>query len=381
MLSNALSAYHGYFAQKTIAAYERARESCRILGDPPEVFTLLRGICSYHCLAGNNSEGLSAAQECLHLAQKHRDSAPLSLAHRLMGMCLWNSGHFIEARSHLEQAITHCDLNEQLESTIKYGVDLKVQNFYYMALTLCQLGYPDQALPLILGAQQHAHDLRYTINSVQVSFWLCLLLEMRREYTAAYDEAGRLLEMAGESGLKDRAEASALRRQLVQLDIEADGSEALISHFIAVIRESGTQNNLVRFTMLPCILAETLKAAGKTRSAMQMIDETMFLSRKTQQAWNKAELRRIKGEIFLADNNLNAIDQAQDYFNQALTIAREQKAKWWELRAASSLARLWGDQGKHQEAYDLIAPVYDWFTEGFDTADLKEAKALLDELV
>ena len=133
----------------------------------------------------------------------------------------------------------------------------------------------------------------------------------------------------------------------------------------------------------PCglgLLAEAHQASGEAEEGLRVLDEALALVERTEERWIEAELRRLKGEIALMAAGPAAVREAEAGFHQALEIARAQSAKSWELRAATSLGRLWRDQGEPQRAHDVLAPVYDWFTEGFDTADLKDVKALLDEL-
>ena len=127
------------------------------------------------------------------------------------------------------------------------------------------------------------------------------------------------------------------------------------------------------------MLAEAYVEGGHPEEGLPLLDEALAVMDTTEARFYGAELYRLKGELLLAQG-ANAHTEAEACFHQALDIARRQQAKSWELRAATSLARLWQSQGKHQDAYDLLAPVYEWFTEGFDTADLQEAKGLLDTL-
>ena len=200
---------------------------------------------------------------------------------------------------------------------------------------------------------------------------------LRGDYAAATAQVDELVTLADEKGpLFWKAPGMMNRGCVLTLTGNASDAVQMMTSGITAFRSTGAT------LWMPWYLAELARAhaqLGQFDDAWRCIGEAMTAVETTKERWCEAEVHRIAGEIALMSPERNAA-KAEAYFERALAIAREQKAKSWELRAAMSMARLWRDQGKRQQARDLLAPVYGWFTEGFDTLDLKEAKALLDEL-
>ena len=188
------------------------------------------------------------------------------------------------------------------------------------------------------------------------------------------NELGLLANEKGASQWK--AQAEILQGRILALTGEASDAVQVITSGLTAGRATGATilepENL-------CYLAGAYAKSGRLDEAKRCIHDSLALIEQSKERWSEAEINRVAGEIAMMLPQLNPVE-AEAYFEQAFTVARRQQAKSWELRAAISLARLWRDQGKREEARELLAPVYGWFTEGFDTRDLKEAKALLDAL-
>jgi predicted ATPase len=299
------------------------------------------------------------------------------MGHRLMGMSLLHTGDIAEGRGHLDQAIALYDPAASRPLATRFGNDLGVGILVYRSVALWLLGYPEAALRDADDALRNAREigqaatLMVALYFAAVRYTLCgnraAAAAQIQELVALAEEKGSLLWKA--YGMMNQGWVLALSRRA------SDAIEMLISG-IATDRTTGAT------LFIPFYLPHLARAhaeLGQFEAARCCIGEAMTAAETTKEKWCEAEIHRTAGEIALMSPEPDAA-KAQAHFERAIAIAGAQKAKSWELRAATSQARLWRDHGKRQQARDLLAPVYGWFTEGFDTADLKEAKALLDEL-
>jgi predicted ATPase len=374
----------GHAAAETKAAAERARlliEQAEALDetleDPLLLFSVLFGFWVAGYVAFNGDAIRDLAAQFLALAEKQGATVPLMVGHRLMGISLMSTGDIAEGREHLDQAIALYDPAEHRPLAARFGVDSRVAALSYRSWALWSLGYPEAALRDAEDALRNAREigqaatLMYALHHAAIPYALC------GNRVAAAAQAQELVALAEEKG-------SALWKALGMMNEgsvltltgrASDAIDTLISG-IAAFRSTGST------ILLPFFLPHLARAhseLGRFEDAWRCIGEVTTAVETTKEKWCEAEVHRVAGEIALMSPELDAA-KAEACFERALAIARAQEAKSWELRAATSLARLWRDQGKRQEAHDLLAPVYDWFTEGFDTLDLKEAKAMLDEL-
>src|SRR5713101_7544682 len=373
----------GYAATETKAAAEQAHlliEQAEALGEPLEdpllLFSVLYAVWVANHVALNNASRDLAAQ-FLALAEKQRATVPLMVGHRLMGTSLLVRGDITEGRRHLDQAIALYDPAEHRPLATRFGQDTAVMILVFRSLALCLLGYPEAALSDTDGALRNAREiaqaatLMYALWNASIPYTLC------GNRAAAGAQAQELVALAEEKGsLFWKAYGMMNQGCVLALTGRAsDATEMLISGTTA-LRTTGAT------LWMPFYLPHLARAhaeLGQFEAARRCIGEAMTTAETTKEKWCEAEIHRTAGEIALMSPEPDAA-KAQAHFERAIAIARAQQAKSWELRAATSLARLWRDQGKRQQARDLLAPTYGWFTEGFDTADLKEAKALLDEL-
>jgi predicted ATPase len=374
----------GYAAQETKAAVERARlliEQAEALGEPPEdpllLFSVLYGFWVANYVAFNGDVMRELATEFLTLAGKQRATAPLMIGHRLMGLSLLVTGDFAESRAHLDRARTLYDPAEHRPLATRFGQDVGVAILSLRSWTLCVLGFRQAALADIERAVKEAREigqaatLMYALLVASITHVIC---GNYAEANAIIDELVTLTDQTGSSfwgawGMMQRGCVLALTGK-------APDAVQTITSGITAWRSTGST------AMIPSYLSYLAGAhaeLGQFDNAARCIGEAMTTLETTKERWHEAEVNRIAGEIALLPPESD-IAKAEGYFERALTVAREQKARSWELRAAMSMARLWRDQGKRQQARGLLASVYGWFTEGFDTLDLKEAKALLDAL-
>jgi len=374
----------GYAAQETKAAVERARlliEQAEALGEPPEdpllLFSVLYGFWVANYVAFNGDVMRELATEFLTLAGKQRATAPLMIGHRLMGLSLLVTGDFAESRAHLDRARTLYDPAEHRPLATRFGQDVGVAILSLRSWAQCVLGFRQAALADIERAVKEAREigqaatLMYALLVASITHVIC---GNYAEANAIIDELVTLTDQTGSSfwgawGMMQRGCVLALTGK-------APDAVQTITSGITAWRSTGST------AMIPSYLSYLAGAhaeLGQFDNAARCIGEAMTTLETTKERWHEAEVNRIAGEIALLPPESD-IAKAEGYFERALAVAREQKARSWELRAAMSMARLWRDQGKVQQARDLLAPAYGWFTEGFDTRDLKEAKVLLEQL-
>jgi predicted ATPase len=299
------------------------------------------------------------------------------IGHGLMGASLVLTADVAEGRAHCDQAIALYSAAEHRQLGARFGQDVRVSNLSYRSLALWVLGYPDAALA---DMNRAISDARGTGQAATLMFALGhapLTLLLSGNYVSAATVIEEVIALSDETGALLWNVAGKLNRGwLFALTNKAHDAVHLITTALAAWRSTGA--SLFVPWHLSC-LAKAYSELGDFDDAWRCISEAVTAIEATKETWYEAEVNRIAGEITLLSPGSEAA-QAEAYFERALAIARQQQAKPWELRASMSLARLWRDQGKVSEARELLAPVYGWFTEGFETRDLKEAKALLEEL-
>jgi class 3 adenylate cyclase/predicted ATPase len=374
----------GYAAPETTAAAERARlliEQAEALGEPPEdpllLFSALYGIWIANYVASNGDAMRELAARFLALAEKKGTPASLLIAHRIMGISLACTGDIADGRAHFDQAIAIYDPAEHRSLTTRFSVDTGVSVLSYRSWALWFLGYPEAALRDAEHALKDARDigqaatLMYALGHVSSTHFEC------GNYATANLVVDELVALADEKGsLFWKAWGMARQGQFFALTGKAADAVDMLTAGIAAWRSTGST------MLMPLWLSHLTRAyadVGKFDHAWRCIGEATAAIETTKERWWEAEVNRTAGEIALLSPEPDAA-RSEKYFGRAITVAREQQARSLELRAAMSMARLWRDQGKRDEARELLAPVYGWFTEGFETLDLKEAKALLDNL-
>jgi class 3 adenylate cyclase/predicted ATPase len=383
-LMNTLMHAKGHGAQETRAAVERARlliENAEALGEPPKdrllLFSVLWGFWVATLAAFNGDVLRELARDLLSLAEKQGTSVPLMIALRSTGIALLHTGDIAQCRPHFDRAIALYDPVEHRPFATRFGGDIGVSILSFRSVALWVLGYPvsaqDVAENALSNAREtgHAVTLMYALTHVSMIHFCC------GNYTAASAEADELVALAGEKGSQIWKAYGAFRQgQLAVMTDKAADAVQIITSAIDTARSAGS----ILWTPLNLShLARAYAALGKFDDAWRCVGDAMTAMATTKETWWEAEVNRVAGEISLMSSEPDAT-KAETYFDRALTVARQQQAKSWELRAAMSMARLWRSQGKVQQARELLAPVYGWFTEGFDTGDLKNANALLMEL-
>jgi predicted ATPase len=374
----------GYAAPETKAAVERARlliEQAEALGEPPEdpllLFSVLYGfwVANYVAFKGDVMRELAA--QFLTLAGKQSASAPLMIGHRIMGLSLLVTGDLADSRTQLDQAIALYDPTEHRPLATRFGQDVGVAILSLRSWALCVLGFRHAALADAEHALEAAREigqaasLMYALLVASITHVIC------GNYAAANALVDELIALTDQTAsLFWGAWAVMQRGCILALTGKASDAVQTITSGVTAWRSTGST------AMMPSYLSYLARAhaeLGQFDDAMRCIGEAITTVETTKERWFEAEANRIAGEIALLLPEPD-VAKAEACFERALAVARKQQAKSWELRAAMSMARIWRDQGRRQQARDLLAPLYAWFTEGFDTRDLKEAKVLLDEL-
>jgi class 3 adenylate cyclase/predicted ATPase len=383
-LANVLMHVKGYAAPEPKAAVERARvfiEKAEALGETPEdplaLFSVLYGVWGANSLSFNGDVVRGLAKQFLELAERQRATVPIMIGHRIMGHSLLWTGEFAQARAHYDKGMALYDASAHRSLAMRFAQDTRVAILSFGAIALWVLGYPERADG---EAEQALSDAREIGLAGTLMFALAiksLLHLLSRNPTIAIAQAEELCSLADEKGaqLWKAYGTSAQGQLLAMIDKPGDAIHLLASGIEAA---QSTGSTLLIPTYLS-YLAESHANVGQFGEACRCLANSMSLMESNKETWSEAEVHRVAGEIALMSPTPNEV-RAEGCFQRALAIARSQEAKSWELRAAMSMARLRRDRGRRQQAHDLLAPVYGWFTEGFDTPDLKEAKVLLKEL-
>jgi tetratricopeptide (TPR) repeat protein len=374
----------GYAAPETRAAVDRARlliGQSQDLGEPPEdpmlLFSVLYGLWVANLVAFNGDVALELAVQFLALAKTQNASAPLMNAHRQMGLSLLHTGSITDGRVHLDQAIALYDLAPHQHLVTQFGQHVGAASLCWRSIACWLLGYPDTARTDAERALAIAREERHLATSIYVlnfSLWSHLHIG---DYSTAGLLADEYVPLQNQLGSSFWTGWGMMQRGcLMTLTGKAPEAARTISAGVELMRSTQT-------TMwMPLFLAHLALAQaelGQLDDATAKIGEAMTAVKTTKEDWYEAEINRVAGEIALLGENPDAAS-AKTSFGRALEIARDQKAKSWELRAAMSMARLLRTQGSSQLALDVLAPIYGWYTQGFDTLDLRQAKTLLDDL-
>jgi len=374
-LAAVLNAVKGFAAAETGQAYDRARELWEQLASPSEFLQIPNGECRYHLNRGELGRAQRLAEEVLRLSVERNDSAGLVLGHHSCGAILMLTGRFASSRPHLEEALTLYDPTLHRSFVHQYGIHCQLVSPAFLGLVLFCRGFPDQALARssapIAEALRLAHPPSLAVY-LSVNTRLVLLVG---DNAALGERADQLVAVATEQGFPHwRAEGTIFRGWARVKNGDVAEGMSLLRGGCAAYRATGAELWMPHYTAL---LARACEIAGQIEEGLTLLDDALHIVKRTGERWFAAEVNRYKGQLLLRQGQSEA---AEELYRKALSIAEEQGAKLWELRAAASLAQLHRDQGRRAEARDLLAQVYGWFTEGFDTPDLKAAKVLLDEV-
>jgi predicted ATPase len=376
-LGSALIATKSPAAPEVEQTYARARALCAQVSETPQLFPTLWGLCRFYLGRGALPTARQLGEQLNRLAQREADPTHRLEAHDALGTTLFFLGEYPAARTHFEQGIALTDPTVERTLALRHGMASGVMCQAYVANTLWCLGAPAQALRRSQEALAQAQALAHLYSLAAVQFWAAWLHSRRREALAVQAQADALLTLATAHGFPLHVgTGTCWRGWALAMQGQGEVGLAQLRQGLAAVMAIGAE--LWRSLCL-VLLAEAAGSVGQVKDGLRLLAEALAVLEANAQGDLLAEAYRLQGEFLLRQTVPDAT-QAEACFQQALAIARRQQAKSWELRAAMSLSRLWQQQDKRAEAGELLAPIYGWFTEGFDTADLQEARALLEEL-
>jgi predicted ATPase/class 3 adenylate cyclase len=370
-------AVYGYSAPQTGAAYHRARVLCERLGDVESLVATLSGEFVYSFVRGDYPVMRRLVDEARQVSERLTDPVVRLAGHRLAGIAALHFGAFAEARREFEAILRLYDASRHRSQPVHYVHDPKVSALTYLAPVLWILGFPEKACRSSVAAFRCAAELNQANLTAHVhNFAGAGLNELLGNIPAVRAHADAIVELADRHNLGYwRVNGLILRGWAMVHEGAAEPGLALMRQNTADRAALGVGWYQVRYL---CMLAEVHAQLGQAELGLRVVAEARNLVARNDEHMWEGEVERIEGELLRVQSaSVSAIEAC---FARAIAGARQQAAKSFELRAATSLARLWRDRGKRTEARDLLAPVYGWFTEGFDTADLKDAKALLEEV-
>jgi predicted ATPase/DNA-binding winged helix-turn-helix (wHTH) protein/class 3 adenylate cyclase len=376
-LGPALMATKGQAAPEVERTYARAWALCQQVGETPQLFPTLRGLCRFYQSRGPLATARELGEQLYRLAQRATAPMPRLEAHDALASTLFLLGEYPAAQMHLEQGIALSDPAAQRAMVLSHGVAPGVRCLAMAANTQWCLGYPTQAVQRSQEALALAQALVHPQSLAYAQHIAVTVYHRRRDTPAVQVQAEALLTLATAQGLPLWVGHGTLWMgwALAMQGQHAVGLAEMHQGLVAVLDTGQTLSRPYQMVLL----AGAAGHAGQVEEGLRWLDEALTVFAASGRGDMLTEAYRLQGELLLRQAIPDAA-QAEACFQQALAVARRQQAKSWELRAAMSLSRLWQRQGKRDKALKLLAPIYGWFTEGFDAADLQEAKALLEGL-
>ena len=382
-LGPALMATKNIAAPEVVRTYTRAHELCQQLGETPQLFPALWGLWRFHSVRAEHRTARELAEQLLRLAQNVQDPDLVLEAQWASGGTSFFLAELTTAREHFAQSLALYDPQQHHAHAFQYGSDPGVASHCFNAVTLWHLGYPDQAFQESQRSLTLAQEVVHPFSLVYALSYSAWVHHLRREVSSAQTQIEAAIRLATEQEFPFWVVwGGNVRGWALALQGEGATGIAQLRQCLAAYRAMGAEGGL---TWKLAMLTEAYGTAGQPADGLQVLSEALDVVDEREERTYEAELHRLKGELTqqqfkVQGSKFNVQEEAEACFHKAIEVARHQEAKSLELRAATSLARLWQQQGKTAEAQELLAPVYNWFTEGFDTKDLQDAKTLLEEL-
>ncbi|NCF82813.1 MAG: AAA family ATPase, partial [Proteobacteria bacterium] len=365
----------GYSAEETEEAYVRGRKLLDEIGDDPRQFAVLHGLSMCYINQARLKRSLDVAGEMLRRAEPQNDPMSTLVAHRVTAVTQNVMARFASAREHAEKAAALYDPERHRNSAHHYSHDQGVSTDWNVSIALMFLGFADASHQAAHRASARARELEHASTTLYDSLYSALTGLVKRDWQRVRRVAEAMIE---DAAARSMALWVVFGRHHLGSALAALGeSEAALGEIHRGREEADRLNHWWLKPMTMRFEAQALADLGRVDEAFSCLDEAVALVEATEERWWEVDLHHFRGELNQRCNGHRNDSEAS--FRRAIDVARRQESKLLELRAATSLGRLWRAQGKHQEAHILIAPVYEWFTEGFDTPDLQDAKALLEE--
>jgi DNA-binding SARP family transcriptional activator/predicted ATPase len=358
-------------------AVTRARRLCQQTGDTAQLCSTVGQLSIFHYVRAEYREACALGKEALRLAEQVGDPLLVAISHWYLGFILCGLGEFLEARAHLAQTISYYEPQQHHRRMVLLrGSDAGVGALAYDACCLWCLGYPDHAFREGRESMDLARVLAHALSSADaLDFAGCLLSTLARDLPTLKESSKQLTRVSNEIGFSS---FGATAMVYVGLAVAEEGAlEEGIAQMRRALENRESTGTACQKSQMLGSLSEALTKAGRLDEALAVLDEALRFIEETDERISEAEIHRLRAETLLA---LGDEVQAEACLHRALEVAQRQSAKMWELRAATSLGRLWHSQGRNAEARAILTPTYEWFTEGFETADLRAAAALLAEL-
>ena len=404
-----LRAIKGYADPEVERTYKRALELCQQMGETPQLFPALYGLFGFYIVGAKHMTSHELAEQLLSIAQRQQDPALLLEAHRALGQSSLHRGEFVRACSHFEEGVTLYDPQQHGFHVFAYAGDPRVVCLDSASIALWQLGYPDQAAQRSHEAIALAQEVSHPFSLAHALWFAAMLHQHRRDGQAAREQAKTLIALCNEQGFafwlvggiifqgwalagqghKEKGIAQ-IRQGIV--DWRATGAGRFRHYFLALLAEVCGQTDRAEEGI--ALLVEAVTVAQQDGD--HLYEPELYRLKGTLTLQSKTSLGQVSGKSKTSQKSKHKTqkskvtdprplipdpqDEAEACFLKAIDIARKQQAKSLELRAVTSLARLWQQQSKIQQAHKMLSEIYNWFTEGFDTKDLQEAKALIEEL-
>jgi class 3 adenylate cyclase/tetratricopeptide (TPR) repeat protein len=375
-LGPALAVTDGHAAPTTLEAFSKARDLLGGDGTPTQRMTVLWGTLLAHNEQAEHTASLRAARECLALAEEHRHPGILAMTHRLMGQTLNHMGALAEARAHLERTISLCAANDTaVVAYRKFGLDDQVGAMFNLARNLLLLGYPDQSAAEAERAVARARSLELPYTTAQAMGHAALvgLLMCDTDRVAAHVD-GAISHSARHGLLVPEQQARFIKGALLAQTDAAETGLDMMRAAMATGRNTVQGELKLYRTLYRGYMADAHLSLGEAQIGLDLLRDAIADAEATGAKFFYAELFRLQAKMLLA---LGERVEAESSLHTGLAVARSQEARWWELRAATSLAKLWHSEGRTPQARSVLQPVYDWFSEGFETTALREARSLL----
>ncbi|UCC62311.1 MAG: hypothetical protein JSV36_16255, partial [Anaerolineae bacterium] len=373
-LFSPLAASKGYGASEMGQAFNRARELSRQMEDSAQLFRVIYGLVGFNMLRAELRMAQELTMQLLRIAQNLEDVDLLLQANRLMGEILYSMGEPGPARTYLEQAIALYDPQLHRSHTFLYGQDVGMSLAIYSAVNLWMLGYSEKAMESSQKALARARESAHPYSLAYATVFDCIHYILRREPQVVQDKAEAVIALSSKHGFDSLLAFGIILQGWALAEQRQEKGIEQMNQTLAMVQTAGAQ---LWGPGILGLLAQKYMKAGRTEEGLAALAGALRMANENEERWYEAELYRLRGELFVMQGDKT---EAEANYHKAIEVARGQGAKLFELRAIVSVCRLWKEQDRSAPARQMLEEIYGWFTEGFDTVDLQEAKALLEEL-